>query len=429
MKKVTAFFVSALVAVSALSLTACGEQSQRGQTKETEFTPRLDTNTTTTLDIAGFMGNFEALDYVINGFNEIYRNVTIFYDENGAYMLPDYLENNKNVDIFMTADENFQRPGYQGYDVADQCLDLSKDIDLSAVRSEVLSFGQKDGKQVQLPMAMNAFGVVVNKTLLEQEGLSVPKNYEEFLSTLEVLKEKGYTPLQGSDQHLYGELLLNEMMNILHDDPQVLADLMAGKESAADALLPSFQKLDTIVEKGYTDYELNQTYPTDNYDGSIMAFFEGDMPFYVCSAECVSGMKKREPKSEAYTANPFEYEFLYTPDGTTGTYGYSEPWYGFSIYKDSDDIEVAEEFLRYMAQESNLNAMADIKGLPSVTNSGTDERYTTVKAQETQENFSNDGSVPEVVSTVLKQVATKYGAGKYKTPEEAVKDCAALLAQ
>ena len=64
------------------------------------------------------MGNFEALDYVINGFNEIYRNVTIFYDENGAYMLPDYLENNKNVDIFMTADENFQRPGYQGYDVA-----------------------------------------------------------------------------------------------------------------------------------------------------------------------------------------------------------------------------------------------------------------------------------------------------------------------
>lgn len=429
MKKVTAFFVSALVAVSALSLTACGEQSQQGQTKETEFTPRLDTNTTTTLDIAGFMGNFEALDYVINGFNEIYRNVTIFYDENSTYMLPDYLENNKNVDIFMTADENFQRPGYQGYDVADQCLDLSKDIDLSAVRSEVLSFGQKDGKQVQLPMAMNAFGVVVNKTLLEQEGLSVPKNYEEFLSTLEVLKEKGYTPLQGSDQHLYGELLLNEMMNILHDDPQVLADLMAGKESAADALLPSFQKLDTIVEKGYTDYKLNQTYPADNYDGSIMAFFEGDMPFYVCSAECVSGMKKRESKSEAYTANPFEYEFLYTPDGTTGTYGYSEPWYGFSIYKDSDDIEVAEEFLRYMAQESNLNAMADIKGLPSVTNSGTDERYTAMKAQEIQENFSNDGSVPEVVSTVLKQVAAKYGAGKYKTPEEAAKDCAALLAQ
>ena len=226
MKKVTAFFVSALVAVSALSLTACGEQSQQGQIKETEFTPRLDTNTTTTLDIAGFMGNCEALDYVINGFNEIYRNVTIFYDENSAYMLPDYLENNKNVDIFMTADENFQRPGYQGYDVADQCLDLSKDIDLSAVRSEVLSFGQKDGKQVQLPMAMNAFGVVVNKTLLEQEGLSVPKNYEEFLSTLEVLKEKGYTPLQGSDQHLYGELLLNEMMNILHDDPQVLAAIL-----------------------------------------------------------------------------------------------------------------------------------------------------------------------------------------------------------
>ena len=30
-------------------------------------------------------------------------------------------------------------------------------------------------------------------------------------------------------------------------------------------------------------------------DGSIMAFFEGDVPFYVCNAECVSGMKKRAP--------------------------------------------------------------------------------------------------------------------------------------
>lgn len=34
----------------------------------------------------------------------------------------------------------------------------------------------------------------------------------------------------------------------------------------------------------------------DNYDGSILAFFEGDMPFYVCNAECVSGMKKRSTR-------------------------------------------------------------------------------------------------------------------------------------
>lgn len=61
-----------------------------------------------------------------------------------------------------------------------------------------------------------------------------------------------------------------------------------------------------------------------NYDGSIMAFFEGDVPFYVCNAECVSGMKKRESKSETFHAAPFEYEFLYAPLGDSGAYAYLE---------------------------------------------------------------------------------------------------------
>ena len=49
-----------------------------------------------------------------------------------------------------------------------------------------------------------------------------------------------------------------------------------------------------------------------------------DMPFYVCNAECVSGMKKRESKSETFSANPFEYEFLYAPLGDKGAYAYQQ---------------------------------------------------------------------------------------------------------
>lgn len=51
-----------------------------------------------------------------------------------------------------------------------------------------------------------------------------------------------------------------------------------------------------------------------------MGFFEGNMPFYVCTAECVSGMKKRESKSETFTAKPFEYEYLYAPIGDESAY-------------------------------------------------------------------------------------------------------------
>ena len=71
-----------------------------------------------------------------------------------------------------------------------------------------------------------------------------------------------------------------------------------------------------------------------------------DMPFYVCNAECVSGMKKRESKSETFSANPFEYEFLYAPLGDKGAYAYQQPWYGFSVNKDSEEKEIAVELDR-----------------------------------------------------------------------------------
>lgn len=89
----------------------------------------------------------------------------------------------------------------------------------------------------------------------------------------------------------------------------------------------------------------------------------------------VSGMKKRESKSETFSANPFEYEFLYAPLGDKGAYAYQQPWYGFSVNKDSEEKEIAVEFLRFMMQEKEIDEMASIKGLPSVAENGTDEWY------------------------------------------------------
>ena len=93
-----------------------------------------------------------------------------------------------------------------------------------------------------------------------------------------------------------------------------------------------------------------------------------DMPFYVCNAECVSGMKKRESKSETFSANPFEYEFLYAPLGDKGAYAYQQPWYGFSVNK---------------------------------------ERYAGLRdAKNIEASFINDGSVPDSIRAALEQACT-----------------------
>ena len=425
-----------LAGTLAAGLCACGTQSentagtkdtvaegtQTVEVKEVTFTPRLDTEQTATLEISGFMGNFEALDQVMNAFNEIYPNVTFYYDHNSAFMLPQYLENNGGNDIFMANDQNIKQ-GDQDYDVQEWCLDLSgEDVNTDAVWPEALQDCTVDGKLLRLPVAMNPCGIVVNKTLLKREGLSVPQNYEEFLSVLAALKEKGYVPLQGSEQHLYGEMMVNMAMNVLNETDGAVEALQAGEDSAVETILPVFQKLQTIIDNGYTDYDLNCTYPVDNYDGSILAFFDGEMPFYVCNSECVSGMKKRESKSETFSASPFEYEFVYAPLGENGVYAYTEPWYGFCVNKNSDEKELAVEFLRFMMTTEQLDSMGSNKGMPSAVVNGANERYAGITdIKNLEASFSNDGSIPGKVRTAFVQVCNDFGAGVYADAEAAAK--------
>ena len=109
-------------------------------------------------------------------------------------------------------------------------------------------------------------------------------------------------------------------------------------------------------------------------------------------------------KSETFSANPFEYEFLYAPLGDKGAYAYQQPWYGFSVNKDSEEKEIAVEFLRFMMQEKEIDEMASIKGLPSVAENGTDERYAGLRdAKNIEASFINDGSVPDSIRAALGQ--------------------------
>ena len=144
----------------------------------------------------------------------------------------------------------------------------------------------------------------------------------------------------------------------------------------------------------------------------------------------VSGMKKRESKSETSSANPFEYEFLYAPLGDKGAYAYQQPWYGFSVNKDSEEKEIAVEFLRFMMQEKEIDEMASIKGLPSMAENGTDERYAGLRdAKSIEASFINDGSVPDSIRVALEQVCNDFGAGVYGNANEAVQAFVELCAE
>lgn len=419
---------SAAILAMAMLLSGCGGQKkeQTGNDGQAGFAPALDTETEVSLEITGFLGNFEALDQVVNKFNSYYPKVTVTYEQNTSAMLAEYLRSNPYVDIFMTSGENLRYPEDTERYVGSACLDLEEaGIDLSALQTDIFNGSKVDGKALQLPVGESLYGMVVNTTLLEKEGLDIPQDWGSFLSVLDALKQKGYVPVQGAKNHLYAGIADNMAMTLIGTDETLTKQMNDGDPEAAEAMRPVFERLQTLIEKGYTDNEVNAAYPDDNYDQAILKFFEGDVPFWICSSEQMSGMKKREARSESFAANPFEYQFMYVPLGEKGVYDYRNVWYGFSINKDSDVKDYAIEFLRFLAGEDELNEIASVKGIPSIAKKSSDARYqAALHPEKVEKSYINDGKIKQWLENVIRAVSGNYGTGQLESVDAAVEDLA-----
>lgn len=432
--------LSAVVLLTAL-LAACAPQTaapaasseaaSSSAVESTEFVPQLDTEAAVNLDVSGFFGNFEALDQIINAFNEYYPNVTISYEQNSGAKLVEYMKNNPNVDIVMVDDTNLRYSDWTEYYVLDQLADLSaENVDVSALQDDLLPYCTHDGKLACVPISLNLSGLVVNETLLRKEGLEVPTNWQEFLDVCAALKEKGYTPIQGARTMVYSELVYNMAMAELGSDPALVEALNNGEDAAVEAMEKVYSRLQTLLDEGYTDPELNAEYPDDNYDGAILRFFEGDVPFWVCNTEKFSGMKKRESKSETYSAAPFDYDFIYAPLGDNGAYEYVEPWFGFAVNKNSDDYDYAIEFMRFLARSEQLDTMASVKGVPTASKSGVDERYPAIhNTEKVEKRFVNDGSVMNHMKDYFRNDANKLASGDMADAKAAAEDYVSRCAE
>lgn len=423
MKRYIGLGIAGVTLAAAVGLAGCGKK------ESTEFAPRLDTDAKVTLSTTGFFGNFEALDMVTADFNTYYPNVEFTYEQVSAENFESYLEANPGVDIVMTSQETFEKLGSK---LVDQCVDLSKEeVNLDDLEEDMLQMGYRDGKLTAVPMSQNLYGLVVNVSLLEKEGLTVPNTYEEFMDTLAALKEKGYTPIQGPDTKVYAELTEGMAFDLILKDKKLYDQLMAGDESAVDALQPVVDRLAAIIDNGYTDYEVNQSYPQDNYDQAILRFFDGEVPFWVCNTEKVSGMKKRESKSETFQAQPFEYTFIYVPLGDKGVYSYREPWFGFSVNKDSDNYEYAVEFMRFLATKDEINKIADVKGVPSIAKEKTDVAIyrDVLNPEKVEMEYTNDGSITQPMISNWYTCMNRYATGDYASAREAVEEFVKLCSE
>ena len=361
-----------LAVVMILGLSACGSEQQEAAPEE-GFSPSLDTSTECQITVAGGYDNFEALEAEFDSFNEYYPNVELMFTKVDDYnnMIGMVLDGNDAPDIYVNYSWMYGREQYQSsIDHAENLADPALGLDLDCIRSNIM-LNTSDDTLPMVPVFANTYGMLVNSSLFEKEGLSIPTTYEELVEVCKVFREKGYeNPMMGYSKEETTSLFTLSaypfFCETMADDAEAVNKFNALDSSAGEYMRPTLEKEMQFLSDGCVNLDACAEIE-DNYEAVILRFFEGDVPMMFCSGDTVSGTKKRESQSEAFIANPFEYAFVPVPMSDEGTTFLDMPNLQFSVNKDSANLDMANEFMRFLITPQELNEMAQNKGLMSPT--------------------------------------------------------------
>lgn len=362
MKKLLLCAVLTIAATA--SLASCGGQKE-------EFKPALDVETKCNIKVVGTYDNFEALDAVIDKFNKIYPKVEIDYEKPDGYetMLPTALSGNDRPNIFFAEPKWLANEEYAP--IVSHMEDLSDPnlkINIDRVRTGLIK-RDASNKVPMVPVFSRTYGALVNNDLFKKENLKVPTTWDGLLETCKSFLDKGYkSPMMGyttkadPSNNFMNVVAYPSFLATLSKNPQALALANALDPSAGEYMRDALTAVDQLVKNKCVDIsECDQI--GDNYKKLILRFFEGDVPMMLCNGDTVSGTKKRETESEAYAQSKFSYSFYPIPVSAQGGYFIDSPSLQLSVNKDCENLDMTNEFMRFLITDSSLNEMASIKRL------------------------------------------------------------------
>ena len=411
-------------AVLSLSMAACGRQAE----SDDAFKPALPADTACTIRVAGNYSNFESLESEFERFYEYYPNASLnyVYLDNYNDTIGSALISDEAPDIYVTAswmlgDSRFDTL----FENAEVLSDPSLNIDLDCIRESVRWTNEK-GEVVMLPIFSRSYGMLVNMDIFEKNALSVPKDYGSLAEACEKLKAAGYeNPVMGANKTTVAGMYYSFSFPLFCDNviknPGSAAALNSLERSSGEMLRPALERIKAFVDKKYMDPSRCSEEIEDDYNAVIMRFFEGDVPMMLGSGDMVSGTAKRESKSEAFAKAPFKYKFYTVPVGDDGGYFLEAVSLFFSVNKKSGNLEMANEFIRFLAREKELGNMAAIKRL--ITPAGDfslDEVYSSLEDFPQERSFSyHETGLNDAADKEFRMAAYRVANGEM-TVDEAV---------
>ena len=366
------------IAIISVALVACagspgssGSAASSGQASEQKgFTPSLDTATKCSIAVAGNYDNFEALEAEFDKFNTYYPDVELSYTKLDDYnkVVSTTLSSDNAPDIFFAQEFMLGNESYAAlFEHAEDLSDPALKIDLSCVRPSLLCKDEK-GAVPMAPIFSSTSGILVNEDLFKKEGIAIPTTYDELLAACEAFNKAGYpTPILAYNvPSAYGNLVGETMYSDAAKNPESVAKLNSLDPSAGEYMRPTLEKVDDMMKHGCFNLDVCNELE-DGYNALILRFFEGDIPMALSSADTASGTAKRESQSEAFTAHPFSYALYPLTLTNDGACLLDKPSVQFAVNKESANLDMANEFMRFLVSTQELNDIARAKRLLTVT--------------------------------------------------------------
>ena len=349
----------------ALAVSSC-KKTQK-QEEEKPFVPKLDPETACVISVKGHYDNFEALDEQIQKFNDFYPNVEIKYEK-----VDNYTKENVVKELFVgdsAPDIYFINNAWETdsryttlFDYAEDLSDPNTGIDLSEVRQGLI-YKDKDVHVPFVPIFTNSYGMIVNEELFAKNNLSIPKTYEQLIDVCNSLIDLGYeSPIMSYKGSLYS-LYFPYFLSTINGNKEAIDALNSLDASAAGSYLRSgLEKAEDFNNFNFIDKaKCTDEIAKDNTDSICFRFYKGDVPMMFTEVNRLSGSNKREASSAEYQANPFKYSFQPIPTTDNSGYYFNTITLSFAVNKESKNLAVANEFMRYLIRSQSLNEMNSSK--------------------------------------------------------------------
>jgi raffinose/stachyose/melibiose transport system substrate-binding protein len=220
--------------------------------------------------------------------------------------------------------------------------------------------GREDDKIYGVPFANQALGIYYNKRIFEENGVSVPETWDEFIDVMDTLKSNGVTPLaNGGKAGWMLEIVFGTIGPNFYGGNEFYQEVTDGETTFTDQrfvnALDRMQELKPYMQSGFMGID---------YSSQQAAFFTEQAAMFIGGSFEAAFFQEQNPELEigVFPApRPSGQDTTYVGTWADGSYGANA---------NTEHQEAAVELLRFMASQEfgNMftNRLAQISPVPGV---------------------------------------------------------------